>query len=64
MVSSIVLCRKIEAKDKMFMNRVDVFECMKSLKCKNLEGYDRIPQRIFVDGIDYLVTSFTGSIKR
>jgi hypothetical protein len=52
--------RKIESEDKMFMNRAGVFECMKSLKCKNSEGYDRIPERILVDGIDCLVKPFTG----
>ena len=26
------------------------FKCIKGLKIKNTEGYDRIPQRIIIDG--------------
>ena len=43
--------RKIFANDWMFMSRVRIIECVKGLKMKNTEGYDRIPQRI----IDVLV---------
>ena len=37
-----------------FMDLESVVTCMKSLKSKNSEGYDRIPQRILVDGVDIL----------
>ena len=43
--------RKVEAGDSMFMNSDDVMLCVKSIKIKNSEGYDRIPQRVLVDGI-------------
>jgi hypothetical protein len=32
---------------------------MKSLKCKNSEGFDRIPQRVLVDGMEQLINPFT-----
>ena len=38
----------------MFMDSERIKECVKSLKIKNTEGYDRIPQRIIVDGLDSL----------
>ena len=31
-----------------------IIECVKSLKMKNTEGYDRIPQRIIIDGLESL----------
>ena len=41
-----------------FMTRDRVFECIKQLKSKNCEGYDCIPQRIILDGIDALLDPF------
>ena len=32
-----------------------ILECVKSLKIKNTEGLDRIPQRIIIDGLDSLI---------
>jgi hypothetical protein len=32
---------------------------MKSLKRKNSEGFDRIPQRVLADGMEYLINLFT-----
>ena len=46
--------RKIHAEDWMFMDSERIKECVKSLKIKNTEGYDRIPQRIIIDGLDCL----------
>ena len=37
----------------------DVAECIKSLKIKNSEGFDRIPQRILSDGIELLLKPLT-----
>ena len=34
----------------MFMTDEKILECIKGLKIKNTEGYDRIPQRIIIDG--------------
>ena len=36
------------------MSRDRIVECVKSLKMKNTEGYDRIPQRIIIDGLESL----------
>ena len=41
--------RKIFAGDSMFMSSQEVECCIKSIKLKNSEGYDRVPQRILVD---------------
>ena len=47
--------RKVYCDNKMFMSSCKIIECVKTIKIKNCEGYDRIPQRILVDGIDHLV---------
>ena len=44
--------KKVNPENKMFMDRNSIKECIKSIKMKNTEGYDRIPQRILVDGVD------------
>ena len=46
-----------------FMTRDKVYECIKQLKPKNSEGYDRIPQRILLDGIEALSTPFSKLFK-
>ena len=46
--------QKILANDCMFMSGDKIIECIKSLKMKNTEGYDRIPQRIIIDGQESL----------
>ena len=47
--------RKIVAGDLNFMTKQDIIECVKMLKMKNSEGYDRIPQRILIDEVDHLI---------
>jgi hypothetical protein len=37
-----------------FMDMESVISCMKSLKTKNSEGFDRIPQKVLVDGTSIL----------
>ena len=37
------------------MTPLEVLNAVKSLKTKNCEGHDRIPQRILIDGIQYLL---------
>jgi hypothetical protein len=49
----------VEAVNKNFMDLQSVKECITSLKIKNKEGFDRIPQRVLVDGIDYLLAPIT-----
>jgi hypothetical protein len=39
----------------MFMDQESIIECIQTIKIKNCEGHDRIPQRILVDGAAYLV---------
>ena len=46
--------QKIYANNYNFMDKQSVIEAISSIKIKNCEGYDRIPQRILVDGIKYL----------
>ena len=43
------------AADSNFMSQDDILVCVKQLKIKNCEGYDRIPQRFLIDGIDILI---------
>ena len=40
--------------NKMFMDEDSVRECIATIKLKNTEGFDRIPQRILVDGASVL----------
>ena len=47
--------RKINAVNKFFMSESDIMDCIKTIKIKNCEGIDRIPQRILVDGASHLV---------
>ena len=47
----------------MFMTRDNIRECVSEIKIKNTEGYDRIPQRILVDGVEQLLESLTNSFK-
>ena len=50
---------KLHSECKFFMTGVDITNCVKSLKVKNSEGYDRIPQRVLIDGIDHLILPLT-----
>jgi hypothetical protein len=45
----------VHPENKMFMREIDVWECLRSLKTKNSEGMDRIPQRILIDGKEILL---------
>ena len=45
------------------LNQSDIMECVKSLKIKNCEGYDQIPQRVLSEGIQILVSLLTGLFK-
>ena len=39
-----------------FMSNDNILECLKDIKIKNCEGFDRIPQRVLADGAELLVT--------
>ena len=43
----------------MFMTSDKISECIDGLKLKNTEGFDRIPQRILIDGRDFLMGPLT-----
>ena len=47
--------RKVFAHEEMFRSINEVDKCIRSVKHKNSEGYDRIPQIILVDGADHLL---------
>ena len=51
--------RKLNEQDKNFMTDVNIINAIKSLKLKNSEGYDRIPQRIILDGLSILTKPFS-----
>ena len=55
--------QKIQTHTEFPLNESDIMECVKSLKIKNCEGYDRIPQRILSEGIEILVTPLTELFK-
>ena len=43
--------KKFDSTNKMFMDEGSIKECMLSLKIKNTEGFDSIPQRVLVDNV-------------
>ena len=51
--------RKIRVEEDFFMSKNEIIVAVKSLKTKNCEGYDRLPQRILIDGIDVLINPLT-----
>ena len=51
--------KKINEQNKNFMSEVNIRKSILSLKLKNSEGYDRIPQRILIDGMTILLKPFT-----
>jgi hypothetical protein len=52
--------RKVVTEELNFMTELDIKECILSLKIKNSEGVDRLPQRILIDGINVLLCPLTG----
>ena len=46
MYNGIWKVRKVNAENNNFMTRANIEEAIKSLKVKNTEGFDRIPQCI------------------
>ena len=47
--------QKLRAEDQMFMSINEVKNCIMSIKIKNSEGFDRVPQKILIEGIDHLL---------
>jgi hypothetical protein len=56
--------RKVNAENLFYMDIDSIRECIKSLSIKNSEGFDRIPQRVIVDGCDILVKPFSILFKK
>ena len=56
--------RKVLAANKMFMDQASIRTVMESIKIKNSEGYDRIPQRIIREGLELLLEPFTELFKK
>ena len=48
--------KKLDYPNSFFMTDGDIRECLCKIKIKNCEGFDRIPQRILVDGAEVLLT--------
>ena len=51
--------KKVQTENKMFMDLNSIVECVKTLHIKNSEGYDRIPRRVLVDGIEVHLSGFS-----
>ena len=47
--------RKVTCNNGNFMTPDNIIKALKSIKIKNSEGYDRIPQRILNEGMNYLI---------
>ena len=47
--------RKLEAQNLDFMSMAEVELAIKSIKIKNSEGFDRIPQRVLIEGMAHLL---------
>ena len=47
--------RKLNSQNAFFMSRKEIMDCVNTIKMKNCEGYDRIPQRVLVDGLEILI---------
>ena len=52
--------RKFDVEDQFYMRDADIAECIKTIKSKNCEGYNRIPQKILSDGAEVLVNPISG----
>ena len=51
--------KKIDSSELNFMTELNIRRVMSTIKIKNCEGWDRIPQRIFVEGIEVLAAPLT-----
>ena len=50
--------QKIQVEEKNFMSELEIRRAILSIKVKNCEGSDQIPQRIIVDGAELLIAPF------
>ena len=56
--------KKYRLETDIFMDESSIKDCIRGLKLKNREGFDRIPQRILCDGVEHLIKPLTGLFKR
>ena len=56
--------KKVNVPNKFFMSSSDINDCLKTIKTKNCEGYDRIPPKILSDDASSLLLPLTGLFKR
>ena len=47
--------KKVDHPNSFFMTEKDILDCLCKIKIKNCEGFDRIPQRVLVDGAPILI---------
>jgi hypothetical protein len=50
--------KKIIPEETCFVSKENIKECLKLLKLKNIERYDRIPQRLLKEGFDHLILPY------
>ena len=55
--------QKMFSQNAMFMTTQNIIKCFDSIQNKNSEGFDRIPQRILVDGLEHLLDPLTKLFK-
>ena len=55
---------KVTVESSHFMTINDTLECLKTIKNKNWEGFDRIPQRILADDAKILAIPLGGLFER
>ena len=51
----LITIKVIRDRNNVESTATDIYESVMQLKLKNCEGYDRIPQRILIDGINALI---------
>ena len=56
--------QKVTPEERMFLDPLSIKECIMSLKIKNSEGFDRILQRILVDGYEQMTTALFTQLDR
>jgi hypothetical protein len=56
--------KKMTNANNFFLNKNDIYEYLKTLKCKNSEGFNRIPQRVLLDEAEILVNPLSTIFKK
>ena len=56
--------KKVDHPNTFFMTDTDKLECLKIIKIKDCDGFDRIPQSILVDGANVLINPLKELFRR